>query len=73
MQSLNMKDRGVKQAGFWVMVGASMPGAFWLKLDLSRIVTMPKSSKPIPTSRKLPKGSLPGCNSSKQTMKIQFS
>ena len=25
MQSLNMKDRGVKQAGFWVMVGASMP------------------------------------------------
>ncbi len=25
LRSLNMKDRGVKQAGFWVMVGASMP------------------------------------------------
>lgn len=25
LRSLNMKDRGVKQAHFWVMVGASMP------------------------------------------------
>ncbi|MCB0259216.1 MAG: N-acetylmuramoyl-L-alanine amidase, partial [Calditrichaeota bacterium] len=25
LRSLNLKNRGVKQAGFWVMVGASMP------------------------------------------------